>query len=341
MKFQTIAPWWLVLSIGLVLCGLLAWQLYLTRRDKRLRLAWVRRLCCMVLLLLMALGPSIPGGTSPAGMTNLDVVFAVDTTTSMGALDYGAKKQERLDGAKQDIQGIAEAMAGARFGIITFDSEVKTILPMTTDISSVTSALDGMVREVSTYSKGSSIDLPLKPLEQKFKDNKKQDSQRPQILFYLSDGEQTVSKQPASFAPLKAYVSGGAILGYGTAAGGEMKTFYGFRDNDDCATGEQTFNCYVEDLDGKHILSKIDEKNLNAIASAVGIPYQNRNNGGSFKDLVGTSHAQRVADDTRAISSYTSLYYVFAFPLALLAAWELWYIRSRLREITPGKAGSA
>ncbi|MGB4758574.1 MAG: VWA domain-containing protein [Candidatus Saccharimonadales bacterium] len=341
MKFQSIAPWWIVVIAGLALCGFMAWQVCRAKRNKRLQFAWLRRLSIALLLTLMALGPSLPGASSPAGMINLDVMFAVDTTTSMGATDYQSQEQERLVGAKSDIKGIAEAMAGARFGIYTFDRETVRALPMTTDLSALSAAVDGIARENSNDSRGSSIDVAMSTLEQQFKDNKKRNEQRPQILFYLGDGEQTAEKAAASFAPLKKYLSGGAVLGYGTASGGKMVRFYGFSSltDDPCMPKVTSSNCYVENFDtGDAGISKIDEKSLGTIASAMGLQYQNRNDGGSFERLVDTSGAQRVADGTREITSYSSLYYFLAFPLALLAAWELVYIKSRIDEIPGRKA---
>lgn len=341
MKFQSIAPWWLVVIIGLGLCGFMAWQAYSAKRDKRLQVAWLRRTGIALLLTIMALGPSLPGASSPAGMINLDVVFAVDTTTSMGATDYQSKKQERLEGAKNDIKGISEAMAGARFSIYTFDRETVRVLPMTTDLSALSAAVDGIARENTNYSRGSSIDVAISTLEQQFKDNKKRNNNRPQILFYLGDGEQTAEKKPASFAPLKKYVSGGAVLGYGTAKGGEMIRFYGFGNltDDPCTPKVTSSNCYITNFDtGEKGISKIDEKSLGTIASAMGLQYQNRNDGGSFEGLVDTSGAQRVADGTRETTSYSSLYYFLAFPLVILVAWELLYIKSRIDEVPSGKA---
>lgn len=77
------------------------------------------------------------------------------------------------------------------------------------------------------------------------------------MVFYLGDGEQTVSSSPESFASSAALLSDGAVLGYGTVEGGPMRiTTIGA---DDPASG------YIE-YQGAPAISVIDEAALQTIA---------------------------------------------------------------------------
>ena len=110
------------------------------------------------------IGPSIPGKNLPAMALNVDVIFVVDTTTSMGAEDYDGDS-ERIVGVRKDIIAISEKLVGARFGLISFDTDARMDVPMTTDHSTLVSYVKSLSRESSTYSKGSSIDKPLELLK--------------------------------------------------------------------------------------------------------------------------------------------------------------------------------
>ncbi len=343
MILQPIVPWVIIVVLTVGLLMFILWRL-LEQKSLSHRMIWIRRAVLVLLVGLMAIGISVPGGKSPSGMLNLDVVFVVDTTTSMGAEDYD-EDLPRLQGVRTDIQAIARKMAGARFSIITFDSESKVVLPMTTDQSSLELVASQLTRESSVRSQGSSIDGALEATIAQLVANKKQNPQRPSVLFYLGDGEQTSLTEPKSFAALASYVQGGAVLGYGTAAGGEMKRYYGYGDENECISGS-SFGCYVVDTSSFNsisnntpALSKFDEANLKKIAGEVGIPYEYRNNGEDVTNLFDTSNVERLANDTREVTLYTNLYYVFAIPFVLLLAWELLYLVGKFRELTAAKPG--
>ena len=78
----------------------------------------------------------------------------------------------------------------------------------------------------------------------------------------ISDGENTDGSEMISFRDLRAEVDDGAVLGYGTAAGGRM--FYPGRG-------------YLQDTVRKtDALSKMDEGNLKALAKDLGLNYVQR-----------------------------------------------------------------
>lgn len=343
MIMQPIVPLVFIVVIATIGIGFTAWQ-YIVSKARHQRIQWARRASIIGLIALMSVGFSIPGGQSPSGMLNLDVIFLVDTTTSMGAEDYAGTGQ-RLEGARQDIIKISDKMAGARFSIISFDSAVKVALPMTSDRSTLQLVASSLPREGSTYTKGSSIDLGVDAAVKQLVSDKKANPQRPNVVFYFGDGEQTIKAAPKSFAALQPFLKSGAVLGYGTTQGGKMKQYYGYGDDTKCQ--ENSFSsCYVVDpssfdslINNVPGISKMSEINLKKIASDMGVSYINRNDGGPVDGLFNTVNIVKLADTSRQVTFYVNLYYIFAIPLLGLVVWELVYLVAKLREHRKAKPG--
>lgn len=320
MIWQPLIPWWLVIPLLLGGLGAIGWQIYKRRKEgKPIIFIWARRAAMVLLLGIILLGPSIPGGTSSPGVANLDVLFAVDTTASMGAEDYAGNKL-RLEGVKQDMLDISTKLKGAHFGLITFDSTADVVLPFTSDAGTFTAGVQTLNREIFGTSKGSAIGEPVELITQQFKNSKATHPERSRLLFYIGDGEQTTDAKVESFAPIAEYISGGAVLGYGSSDGAKIHKYTGLAD-----TGSAP--AYINTLDPATkgfvpAISKIDETNLKKIAEETKVNYINRNKGGAFDDALKSSNAQVLIEKGRKITHYINLYWLFAIPFAGLIFWE-------------------
>ncbi|HEY2004087.1 MAG TPA: VWA domain-containing protein [Candidatus Saccharimonadia bacterium] len=317
MKLQPVISWWLLVPYLIAVMAAGGWQILKVRKqERRVVLRWVRRASLLLLPGLLALGPSIPGGTSSPGVANLDVIFAVDTTPSMAALDYHGTGQ-RLDGAKADLLALVDKMQGAHIEIITFDSNANIILPFTSDLTALSSAVQGMIPEVSSYSQGSAIDEPKDLIVQELKNSKTAFPQHKRLLYYLGDGEQTVSAAVQSFAPIAPYLNGGAVLGYGTTVGAQMLDYTG--DSTQATTYIQTAGPSSQLTPA---VSKMDPTTLTNFASQMQVAYQNRNAGGAVDSVYKASKAQIAVDNSQHLIRYLSLYWLLAIPFAGLVFWE-------------------
>lgn len=307
--------------IGVLLCTLLFYQY--KSRSRKLSRTLLLRIGQTVLLLVLLMSPSIPGAKTPAGALNLDILFVVDTTTSMGAEDYDGQ-QERLVGVRKDITDISEKFSGARFGLITFDSTARIEMPMTTDRGTLVSVTKSFTRELSVKSKGSSIDIAIELVKKQIEKNKKKNPQRPNIVIYMGDGEQTAKNTPKSFDGINPLIDGGAVLGYGTPEGGKMKIYYGYSTygEQDSLTGEYVLDYTAYNQNGDYQFpegkSKIDENALKKIAGEMGVTYVHRNNAGNVNEIASIKDVQAIADNTRQITSYMSLNFLVAAPLVIL-----------------------
>lgn len=334
MKLQLLLPLWLlipytVLALGVV--GRQVWKLRKRRKQYRyLSKQFVRRSAILLLPILVALGPSVQGGTSSPGVANLDVVFAVDTTPSMGALDYAGTRQ-RMEGAKADIKALAASLQGAHFEIITFDSGASVILPLTTDTTAFSTAVDGMTPQINSYSQGSTIDKPISLITQELKASSTAYPDHYRLLFYLGDGEQTADAPVKPFSSIARYLSGGGVLGYGTAKGAQMVKYTGI----DSTSNAASYITTIDQNTGKltPAVSKTDGAALQKIAKELKVTYQDRNQGGSVSGLYQASQAALAVDKSQRVVHYLNLYWLIGIPLAGLLFWEWQILITRLLDM--------
>lgn len=285
------------------------------------RTARVRRSAMVALLVVAALRPALPGGEVQVDPSAVDVYVVVDTTTSVNARDYGSG-QPRLDGVKADLRALATQLAGARFTLLTFDQDTRTRLPLTTDAQALVSAAETLTPETSTWSQGSSVTVAADDLEQALTRGQAAHPERARVVFYLGDGEQTADADPAPFRIPDGLVNGGAVLGYGTAAGGAM-----------ARTGTREGGDVLDPSTGSAAVSRIDEKELQAIAGQLGVPYLHRttdDGGAAIMSALRLTHLDALrapaagADPVASLPGGRSeLSWLALAAVALLAAWEL------------------
>ena len=305
-----------------------------------------RGLAMVVLATVIAIDPAITGGTSEARRAAADVLFVVDSTSSMAALDFNGDAP-RLDGVRADIVELAAEFPGAHFSLIRFDSQARLELPWTTDLGALETAVAVLRQERALYSRGSRLDLPLQVIDEQLA--------RPSaaggadgnysVVFYFSDGEvrrDTAGEEPAadrrtgqvlpdddeneqplsSFAELAPDVDGGAVFGYGTTNGAPMLAFVGTDEllaTDDAA---EPVSPYVLDYDTEQLaISRIDEGNLQAIADDLGVPYLHRSEPGGV-GAIGSALAD--AAPTVNDGSRATLHRLYWIPALLLLAVLLW-----------------
>ena len=307
---------WPVLLLLAVAGGLLIWWPAGRQERADTPVTRLRRSVMIALLLVAALRPGVPGGDITVNASDLDVYFVVDTTSSSMAEDY-AGTRPRLEGMRADIKGVAAQLPGARYTLLTFDHQTVTRLPLTADGAALVSAADTILPETSTWSQGSSVTVAGSLLEQALDRGRRTHPERTRVVLYLGDGEQTASSSPEPFQIDAQLVNGGAVLGYGTTAGGQMKE-----------TGTRRGGYIPDPSTGQPARSVIDEKQLQSISDQLRLPYLHRTveDGGTgvvaavrLKELSSLS----TSDGSRSVEGRTELYWLFLLALAALAAWEL------------------
>lgn len=338
MIINPVLPLWALLLTAAALVAFGIWQAIVAPAGKGLKRRWVLRVAMAALLLVIAIRPTIPGeGQGPTVSGGLEVYFVVDTTSSMAAEDYGdtyvneegvTRHETRLDGVKADIASIADQLKGAEFSLVTFDAVAVQRVPLTSDATALQSATAVLRQEISGYSKGSSIDAPLELVDSLLQDAIELNPDRDRVVFYFGDGEQTVGFDPESFEKLAGYIAGGAVLGYGTAAGGPMLEYNGYDDG--------TADFYIQDYSLSPVgdaISRIDEERLATVASELGVEYIHREAGDSASSLVAGIDVGELLRDEGEPDQAIELYWIFAIPLGLLVLLEIFPIVSTIREL--------
>ncbi|MEP6798841.1 MAG: VWA domain-containing protein [Lapillicoccus sp.] len=315
MSLLPVLPWFLLLLLAAAGGAVIWWPAGPRERADSVPTR-TRRSAMVALLLVAALRPGVPGGDITVNTTDLDVFFLIDTTSSVMAEDY-AGGQTRLTGVRADVKGIAAQLAGARFTVMSFDHETITRLPLTSDGGALASSLDTLLAETSTWSQGSSVTVARTDLAAALDRDRQSHPERARIVFYLGDGEQTAPGAPEPFNLDPTLVNGGAVLGYGTTAGGRMKQ-----------TGTRRDGYIIDPTTGQPALSVIDEKQLQDIARQLRLPYLHRTSedgAAAILDQVALKDTGSLAtaDESRTVGGRLDLYWVFLLALAALAAWDL------------------
>ncbi len=334
--FDPVLPGWLLVLLGVMLGGLCVWRIIAMRRDHRAAWMWVARLGMLALLLVIATRPTIVGdGQGPSASGGLEVYFVVDTTSSMAAEDWEAgddgEPLTRLDGVKNDIDRIADLLAGAEFSLVTFDVVAVQRVPLTSDDSALRSAVSVMRQEVTRYSRGSSIDEPIDLLAGLLTAAAADEPDQRRVVFYFGDGEQTADIGPRSFTSLADLIDGGAVLGYGTAEGGRMLEFNGI---DAPQWGQPTptpdpfaepeIPVYIQDYStGADGISVIDETALGIIAQDLGVDYLYRTPDTTVDAATDGIDVGELVTDEGEPDTAVELYWIFAIPLGVLALLEI------------------
>ena len=331
MTFTPMLPLPLLLPILGLALALVVWQL-VRQRGTRLVREWALRLVLLLLVAAVAFRPAY-GGTEPgpAAEGGLEVYFVVDTTSSMAAEDFGSDASPRLAGVRADISGLAQSFAGAEFSLITFDSSALQRMPLTSDLTALRSAVTVLTQEVTNYSAGSSIDAPKELLERVLADAEEANPDRPRVVYYFGDGEQTVDTEPGSFEAIAPSIDGGAVLGYGTEDGGRMLSYDGYND----MYSETT---YIQDFSASppvDAISRIDEPRLQTIADQLGVSYSHRDAGQSVDALVGGIEFDTPEVSTETGTAPTELYWILTIPLVALLVREWVGLGRALRESRP------
>ncbi len=264
-----------------------------------------------VLVLVIGLRPVMVETKYEFETKNLDVLFVVDTTMSMWALDYNGRK-ERMTGVISDVNDIIDELAGSNFGLVTFDDTPHVLAPFTQDLQYIKDLLGTLSSPDSFFATGSDMSIAYQDIEALLRSSSKKEN-RKAIVFFISDGEITNGKELVDYSNLAQYVDAGAVLGYGSSEGGKMRRDYGYD--------------YVYDYNThQDALSKIDENNLKAIADALEIEYINMNSGSAGLEgqvtLIKES-SKTIIENGDGAEVTTDIYYYFAYPLIFMLLVEI------------------
>lgn len=313
-------------------------SIFLIVRRPVNRWSWVRRLFGIILVFVMCLRPGIGETTNATVYTNqYDVYFVVDTTASMVAEDWD-NGATRLSGVKEDISRLVDDYTGAKFSLITYDSQAVIRTPLTKDATALMTSVHIMSPEITRNSHGSNpweanepqADAKNGLLTNVLSADYKTQPDRARLVFVFTDGERTSSQQSNStFKPVAPYINGGYVYGYGTSTGGKMKVQNGYF----ITSSKDEYIMDKSQNPPKPALSKIDEKNLKLMAAQLGVSYEHRNGSKvvAAPAIKPTTTNEKTQSQLKVFADYSWVIGLILFMLLLFEFANILVVRIRLK----------
>lgn len=289
---------------------------------------WGRRCAVSAVICLMMLGPSTMVQSTTRAVSATDVVIALDVTGSMAVDDAsypgtGGEKMTRITAASYVVSDLTKLYPDSSFAALSFGGDSSTLgLPLTPDVSAVTSWVDDLYTEPTGVSSGSNPSAPLDGLTTVLSDMRSQHQNDRIVLYYISDGEQTADGQRNSFSALRAYVDDAVVVGVGSDDGGTVPQLRsGLRAGDAYPDG----TTWVTDPDtGQPGVSKRDSATLSAIADELSGVYQAVDASSAVQYPASGQSQQdyQLVRVEKQVNSTNPIVWPFAAVLAALLLWE-------------------
>ena len=271
--------------------------------DKN-KILWKNRIIMLGLffLTIASTGPQIGTKVRPIERKGVDLVIALDTSTSMNDEDV---KPSRLEKTKFEIGQLIRKLKGDRVAIIVFAGSSHLYLPLTTDYDAALLFLDQIDTEIIP-TQGTSISSAMKTSISAFSEQK----DKYKVLIIFTDGEDHEGESiKAAEQAVKMGLSIYAV-GVGSEQGGlipEIKNNKGIKK-------------YKKDKNGKLITSKINKEILQKITSiGNGGFFWFDNNRDSHKDILETiTSLDKKTISTHEYSDYEDRYQLISILSLLL-----------------------
>ena len=203
----------------------------------------------MLILIFSASGPQIGTRLAPLDRKGIDLVFAIDVSTSMNSEDV---KPSRLEKAKFEISQMIRQLKGDRVSLIVFAGSSHMYLPLTTDYEAARLFLDQIDTNMIP-TQGTALSSALQTGLSAFTE----DESKYKVLVLVTDGEDHEGQ--AIDLASKASDRGMIIhtVGVGTESGSLIPVI-----------GKNGIREYKRDNTGKLVTSILNENILNEIANA-------------------------------------------------------------------------
>ncbi len=215
---------------------------------------------------LMCLGTAAAGPQSASSVEDLeregiDIVLALDVSASMLSKDF---KPNRLEEAKAVAKSFVEGRPHDRIGVVAYEGEAFTQVPLTTDTRVVLEAIERL--ETGRLAPGTAVGMGLATAV-----NRLRTSESPsKVIVLLTDGENnTGSIEPRDAAQL-AELEGIRVYTIGVGTIGKAKS-----------PVRKVGNEFIYDW----VDVKIDEPSLKSIASTTGGAYFRATNGKKLREI--------------------------------------------------------
>ena len=221
----------------------------------------------LVFLVIGLMNPKIGTELETVKREGVDIVFAIDVSKSMLAEDIAPN---RIEKSKRLVSAILNQLASDRVGIIAYAAQAVPQLPITTDYSAAKMFLQALNTDMLS-SQGTALDSAIDLSGTYFDD----EDQTNRVIFLISDGED--HSEEAANAASRAAELGIKIFtfGVGTEKGAPIPL-----------KRNGVIESYKKDFDGEVVITKRNQRVLEAIAAATEGIYQDGNDTQAVLDFV-------------------------------------------------------
>ncbi len=188
-----------------------------TFRTKLSRSMVLFRIAALILIVIALCRPQQMIEESRVETEGIDIILAIDTSSSMLAEDFKLKgnRTNRLEAVKAVVKEFIENRISDRIGIIAFAAKAYTVSPLTLDYGWLVQNLDRV--EIGLIEDGTAIGSGLSSSLNRLKDNEA----KSKVVILLTDGRNNAGKlspltaaEAASALGIKVYTIGAGTKGY-------------------------------------------------------------------------------------------------------------------------------
>lgn len=281
-------------------------QLTPSASPARLRTKFVLYSLALAFLILAAARPQVGSKLREEHQKGIEMMLVVDVSNSMLAEDF---EPNRLDRTKFAIDRVVESMKQDRIGVVAFAGEAQVQLPITSDYR-MARAFARKLSPQMVRTQGTDLGAAIKLATMSFSSQ----SEGSRVMILITDGENHESD--ALEAAQAAAEKGIAIytIGIGTPEGAPVMI-----------GGD-----YLTDENGDMVVSKLDEKMLQEIASTTGGAYVRATKQSiGLKEIV--DRLKELDESDLATTRFEAFDEQFQYPLvvALLLLLVEWLILDR------------
>jgi len=269
----------------------------------------------LIFILLALARPQAPVEGSSSDLKGIDIILAIDTSTSMLAEDFdiNGERMNRLHVTKMAVKEFANKRKGDRVGIVSFGSYAYTSCPLTIDYGWVEQVLDKL--RVDPREDTTAIGYAIATSLNRLRDS----SAKSKIIILLTDGRNNAGDISPQTATELAHSLGIKVYTIGVGTKGDV--LYPFKD----ASGNKTY---------KRIPIDLDEDTLQSIAQRTGAKYFRAADTESLKNVYGEiSTLEKSTFRHRRFNRYEELFAKFLIIALIILFLEIVLSNTILRKI--------
>lgn len=328
MTFDPVLPSGVLIAIAsaLIVIRMVALYRVLVRsasgRYLRVVLRWCGLTLAVMLVVAAAARPGLTVGAPDAQRdeitqtaAKLNVFFVVDRSVDSRVRDY-ADGESRMTGIRRDIEALITEYPRARFSVISFSSAASVDWPLSEDVWS----LDSVIQGLSPYIRVTSdavfeVDpaAAAEVLRAKLASAREQFPGSENVVFYFSPGASETHSPATSFDIPDGDIAGGAVLGYGTPDGGLIPTRW----------ADGTLLYLLDPSTGQPVVSTLGEHTLQQVADDLDLPYIHREAGDPIGLVIPAVEPSESAEDPSSLVANSSAFRRELYWLATLLAASL------------------